>query len=258
MALRSSLVAVFGFALLALSSLANATSDATLKRLLRRDIVVPRAPSDIAFAEGLFTPSWEFDTGLSYTDPDGPGSAWEVPLSLAYQFTPLDSLKFTTGFIRNSDGTKQSNGADDFGVRYMHKFDFGSSAWSSSVALSAVAPSGGSVGSTAARQSVQGALGYDLYKDWNLAGVVAVIHVDNTPVGVDKIGERYAVIAAWKSIASLTLYRDERNGKVGTTTAEFEYDFNFTKTLGGALVVDSGLTNQHRDNSLEFDLAFTF
>lgn len=259
MACRSSLVATFGFALLGLSPFASAANDATLNRLLRRDIIVPRASLGIAFTEveASFQPSWEFDSGLSYTDLDGPGRAWEVPLTLAYQFTPLDSLKLTTGFIRDSDGTKQSSGADDFGIRYTHKFDLDGSAWSSSVALSVVAPSGGSVGSTTARQSVQAALGYNLSDDWSLKGVAAIIHINNTPTGIDNVGERYALIAGWKS-ASLTMYRDERSGKPGITTAEFEYDFNFSKILSGALVVDSGLTNQHRDNSLEFDLAFVF
>jgi hypothetical protein len=246
------LVAVSAFA----RADASSTNEQLLNRLLRQG-TVKITPSFGALAEGVEQP-FEFDFGLLYANPDGSGDSWEVPLALSYQFNKADSLAFSSGYLRNDDGTHSHAGSDNFTLLYQHLFTI-SETTGARLSAGAIVPSGGAVGSSTATQFVQGSLGYQFVSSWTLGGSASLIHVDSVPSGIGNTGERYAASLGHDVTETIgytaKLFHDERSGIPGTTTAEFEYDFPLSGPFSGALIADYGLTSEHHDAALELDIA---
>ena len=237
----------------------SSANDSSLNRLLRGDAL---GPQRLLRLRDIETSPWEFDFGLSFTDPEQPGDAWETPVSLDYSFDANDILTFSTGYVRQNDGSEDSSGADDFGVSYRHDFQPVCEVCSEVLVAGVTVPSGGSVGSNTAKQFLKLGIGYALSTEWTIGASATAIHINNPDPGVSETGGRYVVNLqkgfANQSAFVVRLLQDERDGEDATTTAEIEYDFPLGTLLSGALVVDQGLTSDHRDTYAEFDLAYKF
>jgi hypothetical protein len=251
---------LLAFASFALRAQDRDSNSSLVDRVLRHD--TPEGPRIRAAA--VEQPNWEFDFGVAYSNLQGPGSSWEIPLALAYSINDENTLSVSTGALWNNDGTSTHSGADDWTVRYqfVRKFD---SDVSASLVAAVIVPAGGNVGSTTATQLLQGGISYPLASSrWVLGGSIALVHVDELPHELESTGRIYAVNAKYKVDADRTVLlkikRKERDGAAGSTIGELVYDFTFSKAmpLAGELVIDHGFTEGSRDSSIELDAAYTW
>jgi hypothetical protein len=231
--------------------------DAQIDRALRRDLPNIRHTRALLAAE---TP-WELDFGASYSDSDGPGSAWEVPLTLSYTFGSNFAF-VSTGAIWNDDGSSSSQGADDFTIGMQHtiKLEQGVRI---GILAAVVVPSGGEVGSTTAVQLGQFSATIPVEQSWSLGGSLALVHVNSVPASVNNTGEIYSLNLAHEIESGrviLKLKRKERGGTTGTTIGEFVYDFSVPHTSDwtGELIVGHGFTPEHKDNLIDFEFQIPF
>lgn len=204
-----------------------------------------------------------FTLGAAYEHDQGGDHSLTTPFLFDYEQCELDLQFGGAGYTRSvSDGERSSGFADVFGgVSY--KFSPGDGRWALVPSFQLTLPTHGKVGSRRASELVGLDLTYSPGKygfSWTGAGTVNRDGETVQDASRYTTGVSGKMAYAWDDdrSASLSLGRDYRRGKGGSTTLTAIGNFPISTKVAGSLTVTHGLTSGKRDNTIELDFSFPF
>jgi hypothetical protein len=208
---------------------------------------------------------YDISVGAAYTHGEDGTNAWTTPLEL--DITLPDKVNVfkikTDGYIHSVNQGETVSGLASLGFAASHAFKTSDGKSALRLGAGISVPTGGQVGGNTGAQSLSATVIRALNDKWT--GVVALSesrrNAISTP-GVSRYSStglgmiRYMVDGDHQWAFSVD--RSVRRGAGGASEVSAEYDFPLTKILGGVLTLTRGLTSGSRDNTIEFDVTYSF
>ena len=236
----------------------------------RRDFV-DKSAQRVAPQDGGAAIEWSGSLGLAFIDAQDGGKTWLTPFSLEAGLTRNTTVKLEgDGYGRTSFEGDVTQGFNNLTLTASHVV-YRDDASRLRLAIGATAPGSSGVGSRGARQRISASYSRRLSSQWAVQ-VSARLNRRNDDPRPDESRfnklERLRATYLFEAAPTQTRYieralimqleRDYRRGAGGLTQAMLNYEFPLTNKLGASIGFSRGLTSGLRDNTLAFDLLYTF